>query len=99
MLPSDMNLDIMSGTVGYNSEILVSDSGFSLGRNNMVNTSVPEKSSHRTPVIPKYTPMPKAVLPSPKHTSASKVEITYEEERVTLLLLSDQCLRNMVCFR
>ena len=41
MLPIDMNLNIRSGTVRY--KILVSDSGFSLGKNNMVNPTVPEK--------------------------------------------------------
>ena len=76
MLPSDMNLKIKSGTAGYNNEISVSDSGFSLGRNDMVNTSAPEKASHKTPIIPKYTH--KEVLPSPKHTSA----ITHKEERL-----------------
>ena len=37
MLPSDMNLKIRSGTVGYNNKILVSDGKFSLGKNNKVN--------------------------------------------------------------
>ena len=32
MLPSDMNLDIRSGTVGYNNKILVSNGKFSLGK-------------------------------------------------------------------
>ena len=32
MLPSDMNLKIRSGTVGYNNKILVSDENFSLGK-------------------------------------------------------------------
>ena len=32
VLPSDMNLKIRSGTVGYNSKILVSDEKFSLGK-------------------------------------------------------------------
>ena len=31
MLPSDMNLKIRSGTVGYDNKILVSDEKFSLG--------------------------------------------------------------------
>ena len=34
-----MNLNIRSGTVGYNNKILVSDSNFSLGKNDKVNTS------------------------------------------------------------
>ena len=33
MLPTDMNLKIRSGTVGYNNKILVSDGNFSLGKN------------------------------------------------------------------
>ena len=36
MLPSDMNLNIRSGTVGYNNKILVSDGKFSLGKNDKV---------------------------------------------------------------
>ena len=84
MLPSDMNLNIKSGTAGYNNKILVSDGTFSMGRNDMVNTSVPVETSHRTPIVPKHTPMPKAahkeVLPSPKHTRASKAELTQEEK-------------------
>ena len=38
MLPSDMKLNIKSGTVGYNNKILVSDGTFSLGKNDKVNT-------------------------------------------------------------
>ena len=40
MLPSDMNLKIKTGTVGYNNEILVSDGRFSLGKNEKVNSIV-----------------------------------------------------------
>ena len=32
MLPSDMNLKIKTGTVGYNNKILISDEKFSLGK-------------------------------------------------------------------
>ena len=42
MLPSNMNLDIRSGTVGYNNKILVSDGKFSLGKNDKVNALVLE---------------------------------------------------------
>ena len=38
MLPSDLNLNIRSGTMGYNNKILVSDGNFSLGKNDKVNT-------------------------------------------------------------
>ena len=51
MLPSNTSLKIRSGTAGYSNEILVSGSGFSLGRNDRVNTSVPEKMSHKAPIV------------------------------------------------
>ena len=38
MIPSDMNLKIRSGTVGYNDKILVSDEKFILGKNEKVNS-------------------------------------------------------------
>ena len=37
MMPSDMNLNIRSETVGYNNKMLVSDGKFSLGKNDKVN--------------------------------------------------------------
>ena len=85
MLPSDMNLKIKSRTAGYNNEILVTDSGFSLGKNDMVNTSVPEMSSHKTSIAPKHASMLKAVHKEvqSKHTSA----IMHEEERVALVFV------------
>ena len=70
MILSDMNLKIRSGTVKCNNKILVSDSWFILGRNDMVNASVPihktpimhvPKSSHMTPSIHSpdlFTPQP-----------------------------------------
>ena len=39
MLPSDMNLKIRSGTIGYNNKILISDEKFSLGKNEKVNST------------------------------------------------------------
>ena len=38
MLPSNMQLKIRSGTVGYNNKILVSDKKFNLGKNVEVNS-------------------------------------------------------------
>ena len=38
MLPSDMNLKIRLGTVGYNNKILISDGKFILGKNDEVNS-------------------------------------------------------------
>ena len=47
MLPSDMNLKIRSGTVGYNNKILVFDEKFSLGKNVEVNET-PKISHEKT---------------------------------------------------
>ena len=76
-------------TAGYNNEILVSNSGFSLGRNDMVSASAPEKTSHKTHIILKHayktSIIPKHAhkeVPS-KHTSA----IMNEDEKITLVLV------------
>ena len=47
MLPSNMNLKIRSGTVGYNNKILVSEGKFSLGKNDEVNLKAPVMKSHK----------------------------------------------------
>ena len=51
MLPTNMELRIRSGTVGYNNKILVSDGKFNLGKNNEVNLTVPAIKSHNTSSI------------------------------------------------
>ena len=54
MLPSDMELRIKTGTVGYNNKILVSDGNFSLGKNDQVNsleTPAIKTNSLETPAI------------------------------------------------
>ena len=81
MLPSDMNLNIWPGNVGYNNKILVSDSGCSLGKNNMVNTSVPEKMS---PIVLKHAHKKSIVHAPLKHTSVSM----HEEEKIVLVPVS-----------
>ena len=48
MLPSDMNLKIRLGTVGYDNKILVSDEKFSLGKDEKVNLTAPIMESHKT---------------------------------------------------
>ena len=80
MLPSDMNLNIRSGTVGYDHKILVPDSGFSLGKNDMVNTTVPEKTSS---IVSKHAHETFIIRALSKHTSA----ITHEEEKIALVLV------------
>ena len=48
MLPSDVNLKIMSGTVGYNNKILISDEKFSLGKNDEVNAGLAKPQEETT---------------------------------------------------
>ena len=49
MLPSNMELRIRSGTVGYNNKILISNEKFNLGKNDEVNSlEVPAIKSHKT---------------------------------------------------
>ena len=48
MIPSDINLKIRLGTVGYNNKILVSDGKFSLGKNDEVNLAVPAIKINKT---------------------------------------------------
>ena len=89
----------MSETAGYNNKILVSDGTFSLGKNNMVNTSAPEKSSHKASIIPKHAHKTSIVhahkeVPS-KHTSA----IMYEEEKIALVLILTSAFGMWYAFR
>ena len=49
VIPSDMNLKIRLGTVGYNNKILVSNGKFSLGKNDEVNSlETPAIKNHKT---------------------------------------------------
>ena len=80
MLPSNMNLNIRSGTVGYNDKILVSDGKFNLGKNDKVNALEPTQptithkgSNHK--VITQTTAA---------HTK--KPTNTHEEEKIALIL-------------
>ena len=70
MLPSNMNLNVKTRTAGYNNKVLVSDSKFSLGKNDNVN------ALHFTPKISH----------KPTITHAHKQTITHEDEKVALVL-------------
>ena len=79
MLPSDMNLKIKTGTVGYNNKILVSDEKFSLEKSVEVNAGLakPEEKT-TTKDSQKLTIVHKVVRQKPI--------ITHEEERPALIL-------------
>ena len=73
-----MNLNIRSGTVGYNNKILVSDGKFSLGKNDKVNAlEAPTMKSHK--VLAQTTTTNNGVL-------AQKPTITHEEGKIALIL-------------
>ena len=81
MLPSNMNLNIKTGTARYNNKILVSDSKFSLGKNDKVNTLEPAVPQKVTKISHKVVPQPTTA-----HGLSPKPAITHEEERVALVL-------------
>ena len=84
MLPSDMNLKIRSGTVGYNHKILVSDGNFSLGKNDEVNEM--PKISHQSSITHELTKKPnitQAQKPTPRSGAPAR-PITHGGHTATL---------------
>ena len=100
MIPSDMTLRIMSGTVGYNNKILVSDGNISLGKNENVNLTAPAIKNHKAKSL--ETPAMKSTQTAtrPKcnsndvlsHTPAISQKnqepktITHNDEKIALVL-------------
>ena len=93
MLPSDMNLNIRSGTVGYNNKILISDGKFNLGKNDKVNSlEAPAMKNHKysnvaaqTSATHKDSNLVKQTAVTQKK-SEQKPTITHKEEKATLIL-------------
>ena len=86
MLPSDMNLKIKSGTVGYNNKILVTDEKFSLGKNDETS-----KISHEPTVTHELAKEPSITCvltqaQKPTHTYESAKKPTHEDEEIALVL-------------
>ena len=75
-----MNLHIKTETVGHNNKILISDSKFSLGKNDKVNSEGTEKLSHGGSVGGCK------VVTQTTATQVQKPTITHEEEKITLIL-------------
>ena len=81
MLPSNMELRIKTGTVGYNNKILVSDETFILGKNDEVNsleTPAIKTNSLETPAIESHSNTAKGLT----HTPA----ISHEDEGTAFVL-------------
>ena len=87
MLPSDMELRIKTGTVGYNNKILISDGNFSLGKNDEVNEM--PKITHQSTIIhhelEKKPNITQAQKPTVTHHELAK-EPTHEDEKIVLVL-------------
>ena len=73
MLPSDMNLKIRSGTLGYNNKILVSNGKFILGKNDEVN-------SLETPVMKSRKGSNVVIQTAVTHRDSGKTAVTQEQK-------------------
>ena len=84
MLPSDMELRIKTGTVGYNNKILISDGDFSLGKNDEVNSlETPAIKNHKTnsletPAIESHSNTAQGLTHAPT--------ISHEDEKAAFIL-------------
>ena len=90
MLPSDMNLKIRSGTIGYNNKILVSDEKFSLCKNEKVNLMVPAIKSHKVTQTATNSndvlPLRRSHAPNISHKNQEPKTITHNDEKIALVL-------------
>ena len=84
MLPSDMELRIKTGTVGYNNKILVSDGNFSLVKNDEVNSLETPAISHKDSNLLKQTADSETAV---THKDLErKPTTTHKEEKIALIL-------------
>ena len=84
MLPSNMNLNIKTGTAGYNNKIFISDGKFSLGKNDKVNALEPMPPPPPPPPhTQKVTKISVVAQPTTAHGLSPN---THEEERAALIL-------------
>ena len=98
MLPSNMELKIKTGIVGYNNKILVFDEKFILGKNEMVNSlEAPNAPQAETPVIKSHKGSNVVTQTAVTHKDSEetavthkdlekKPTITHEEEKIALIL-------------
>ena len=91
MLPSNMQLRIRSGTVGYNNKILVSDKKFNLGKNDEANSPAIETNSLETPAVKnhKTNSLETPAIESHSNTARELTQaptISHEDEKTALIL-------------
>ena len=86
MLPTNMELRIRLGTVGYNNKILVSDEKFNLGKNDEVNASSAKSKEETTKK--QTTTIHKVIMKAPQLPApVEKATITHEDEKIAAILL------------
>ena len=86
MLPSNMELKIKTGTVGYNDKIFVSVGNFSLGKNDEFNAALAE--SEEETMTKQTTTIHKVVMKAPQLPApVEKAIITHEDEKIAFILL------------
>ena len=88
MLPSNMQLRIRSGTVGYNNKILVSDGKFNLRKNDEVNSPAIETNSLETPAIESHlnTTWGLTHIPAISQKNQKPKTIIHSDEKIALVL-------------
>ena len=97
MLPSNMELKIKTGTVGYNNRILICNEKFILGKNDEVNLMTIAIKNHKsnsleTPTITSHktnsleTPAMKSTHNSERTADLKQTIISHEDEKVALVL-------------
>ena len=101
MLPSDIELRIRPGTVGYNNKILVSDGKFNLGKNDEVNEM--PKISHQSTIthhheLEKKPNITQAQKPTITHHHELAKEPAHEDEKIVLVLAFGRWFCNVECF-
>ena len=89
--PSDMNLKIRSGTVGYNNKILVSNGNFSLGKNENVNLTAPVMKSNKTNSLEAQSALQAEPITIESHSNTAQglthaPTISHEDEKTALIL-------------
>ena len=95
MLPSDMELRIRSGTVGYNNKILVIDKKFNLGKNDEVNSlETPAIKHHKTnsletPAIESHLNTTRGLTHTPtiSHGCEAPAPLAHKDEKPVFILL------------
>ena len=92
MLPANMELRIRSGTVGYNNKILVSDSNFSLGKNENINslkTPAIKTNSLESPAIESHSNTARGLTQAPtiSHGRKAPAPMAHEDEKAVFIPL------------